>query len=51
MKPRFEDYTVEMNYPAASQRVSKARQQPENIVGASSGVLTRGAIRPLTESG
>ena len=33
-----------MNYPAASHEVSKARQQRENIVGASSGVWTRGAI-------
>ena len=33
-----------MNYPAASHRVSKARQQRENLLGASSGVWTRGAI-------
>ncbi|MCX5798302.1 MAG: hypothetical protein NTU90_01835 [Proteobacteria bacterium] len=36
-----------MNYPAASHGVSKARQQHENHLEASFGVLTRGAITGL----
>jgi hypothetical protein len=35
---------VEMNYPAASHGVSKARQQYENHLEASFGVWIRGAI-------
>jgi ATP-dependent helicase/nuclease subunit A len=46
-KPKTEEESIipqsEMNYPAASQGVLKARQQ-EDTVGASSGVWTRGAI-------
>jgi hypothetical protein len=37
----------EMNYPAASHEVSKARQQHENHLEASFEVWTRGAIKGL----
>jgi predicted nucleic acid-binding protein len=35
----------EMNYPAASPGVSRTKQRRENIIGASSGVSTRGAMK------
>ena len=38
-------HEIEMNYPAASHGVSKARQQYENYLEASFGVWTRGAIK------
>ena len=43
-KREFESFAHEMNYPAASHGVSKARQQHENHLEASFGVWTRGAI-------
>jgi hypothetical protein len=39
-----------MNYPAASQGVSKARQPREDIVGASSVVWIRGAIKSVNKA-
>jgi hypothetical protein len=42
---------MEMNYPAASHGVSKARQQHENHLEASFGVWTRGAITSAAPTG